>query len=470
MKKLTHLQVQIIAIKTILFIPLFATIVLSSPQNSVAAQPLTNQWVWPLDGNFVVLNRSQYGTVIENTAYSVRNLDLVSPRPEHITCFGVGWHRIYHAGVDLYLLDNNSQVITEDAPVRAVSNGLVVHADQFGENNSIIIQHSADSVWSVYWHLDNVVVHAGDTVSPGQVIGSVHKQAYTGRFPNNRPYGVDDSHDSHLHFEIRTFQDGGNIFPNYPDCNIQYAPGVGYTYNELPDKFGYVDPLAFLGAKINSPTTLSHRIYLPLLYKKPTCQEGQNLIFYNANFENGNAPPWWEIKSDVDHPYNMILSTPSFPSHQGQYGALMGVLHTTQRSDEELVQSIGIPTGTHWVELRQWVKISSNYSIGTNPGDQFMLSLKDAVTGQIIAEKVIDSGFTSFSNHVWVNYALLFVGHDLTDRSISVSYNALRSALNPSILEIDEVSLLTHCTPYTPYTEQQANLNEVIEVVQVNEP
>ena len=461
----TSKHIRVLSLRTLLFVTLIT--ILIEKTVSTSAQPFAGQWVWPMDGDFVVLNRSQYGTVIENTDYSVRNLDLISPRPEHITCFKVGWHRIYHAGVDLYILDSNSQIITENAPVKAVAQGLVVHADQTGENDSVIIQHPAESVWSVYWHLDNVTVSAGDTVFPGQVIGYVHEQPYTGRFPNNRPYGVGESHDSHLHFEIRTFQDGGSLFPNYPDCNIQYAPGVGYTYDELPDKFGYVDPLAFLEARISPPITLSHRLYLPLLRKDPSCQEGQNLIQRNNNFEDGSTPPWWEIKTDVDHPYNMILSTPSFPAHQGQYGALMGILHTTQRSDEELLQSVGIPTGTHWVELKQWVKISSNYSIGTNPGDQFMISLKDAVTGEIIAERVIDSTFTDFSNHIWVHYFLLFVGFNLSDRPVSVSYSALRSALSPSILEVDEVNLLTHCSPYT---QQSADLNETLVIIQANEP
>lgn len=62
-------------------------------------------WGWPLeDANPLIETKDGFGITVENTDYAVKNLDLIQTNSdEHITCFGVGWHRPYHAGVDLYL-------------------------------------------------------------------------------------------------------------------------------------------------------------------------------------------------------------------------------------------------------------------------------------------------------------------------------------------------------------------------------
>ena len=68
-------------------------------------------------------------------------------------------------------------------------------------------------------------------------------QVYDGLYPQYHPEG----YDSHLHFEIRYFEDGTHIYE--PQCS-GYPPGRGYTYPDHPDDFpvtgGYTDPTNFL--------------------------------------------------------------------------------------------------------------------------------------------------------------------------------------------------------------------------------
>lgn len=113
-------------------------------QNGVTASP-SSDWTWPLDGG-IVLSNGLHSTTLENTNYDVKNLDLVnSSHSDRITCFGVGWQRLYHAGVDLYLPGQSA----ENASVKSVANGTVVFRDSSNPNNqTLIINHSAYGVWS----------------------------------------------------------------------------------------------------------------------------------------------------------------------------------------------------------------------------------------------------------------------------------------------------------------------------------
>lgn len=91
-----------------------------SQRNTYAS--FISDWTWPIDGG-IILSNNLHGTTLENTDYDVKNLDLVnSSRSDRTTCFGVGWHRLYHAGVDLYLPGQSA----ENASVKSVANGSVV--------------------------------------------------------------------------------------------------------------------------------------------------------------------------------------------------------------------------------------------------------------------------------------------------------------------------------------------------------
>jgi len=186
------------------------------------------------------------GELIQNTDYGIMNPELVGT-----TCFGIAWHKIYHAGEDLYREDAQS---TEGAEVTAVADGRVVYANPFTNYPGlvVIIEHrlpSEEKIYSVYSHLDDnsLAVTAGAVVTRGQRLGTVLYMRYTGRYPEDNPSGDDDSH---LHFEMRYFYDARNIYTSYPACNGS-TPGRGYTYPEHPDDFpipnaGYTDPSTFI--------------------------------------------------------------------------------------------------------------------------------------------------------------------------------------------------------------------------------
>jgi murein DD-endopeptidase MepM/ murein hydrolase activator NlpD len=187
--------------------------------------------------------------LIQNTDYGVMNPELAGG-----TCFGMAWRKTYHAGVDLYRDDEET---TAEAEVTAVADGQVVYANPFTNYPGlvVIIEHrlpSNEMIYSVYSHLeyDTLAVEAGDIITRGHSIGTVLYTRYTGRFPELNPSGEDDSH---LHFEMRYFHDGSDIYDEHPPCN-GIVPGRGYTYPERPDDFptpstGYTNPSSFIEAR-----------------------------------------------------------------------------------------------------------------------------------------------------------------------------------------------------------------------------
>lgn len=425
---------------------LFLSISISTKQVQATPNLQSTQWTWPLDGQFRVLVNGKYGTTLENTDYAVKNLDLVHPSANHITCFDVGWHRLYHAGVDLYRTDGN----TAGSPVRAVANGVVDYIDSGTENVSVVIRHQTAGVWSVYWHLANPTVSDNQTVSKGQIIGYVYDQPYTGRFPDVHPYGQDDSH---LHFEIRTFEDGGNIFPNFPTCNTNYVPGVGYTYPELPDTFGYLDPIQFLDDRIPDIPKPYH-VYLPAILSDESCTEGQNLIQYNPGFEFpiDRPAPWFEVTTYFDPPstyYYHIVDDDSFYAYEGYHSAFFGdQVFFARIVDEEMLQSVRIPGGVTSMEWVQYIKLEGPYSYGTDIGDRFIFALKDAETGvSLRSDVVVDHTSTNYTNNIWLKVTIPInnVGAFST-RSVSPSYSSINDGdTTASTMRVDKVSLITHC-------------------------
>jgi len=90
------------------------------------------------------------------------------------------WSR-YHTGLDFRA--------AYGTPIRAVLPGVVLFAGNSGDwaGNHIAIRH-AGAVTSMSSHMSSMVVHAGQSVSAGQVIG------YVGQ--TGRAFGP------HLHFEL----------------------------------------------------------------------------------------------------------------------------------------------------------------------------------------------------------------------------------------------------------------------------
>jgi murein DD-endopeptidase MepM/ murein hydrolase activator NlpD len=179
-----------------------------------------------------------------------------------ITCFGLDWWRLYHAGEDWYRADGKS---ASQAEVTAVANGNVKYISYDFPGAVILIRHRLPpdgqlKIFSLYGHLDpnSVQVSVGQIVSRGQKLGTVLLQYYDGRY-------TDLHDDSHLHFEMRDFYDGSAIYTDYPYCN-GYIPGRGYTYPQLPDVFPsssshYTDPITYI--------QLRPRAFLPLIMQEP---------------------------------------------------------------------------------------------------------------------------------------------------------------------------------------------------------
>lgn len=116
---------KILKSSTALFVLFFLVLVISAFSSTpVSVSPQTaDSWIFPLGNDgylYTIRQNTKYGTVVENTYYAIRNLDLILGT-DRITCFGLGAHRLYHAGVDLYRVGSSAA----GAQVKAVANGVV---------------------------------------------------------------------------------------------------------------------------------------------------------------------------------------------------------------------------------------------------------------------------------------------------------------------------------------------------------
>lgn len=158
----------------------------------------------------------------------------------------VPFDKLYHAGEDWFALDARGQVVpglAAGAPVSAVAHGVVSWTQATGsEGDIVVIEHllqDGTRVWSAYWHLDPLHVVRGQVVRRGDRLGRIFD-----RGPN-----------SHVHWEIRTWADGSNLFPSGTaggrgTCNGR-VPGLGYTWDDVasraaPHAWGYLDPAQFV--------------------------------------------------------------------------------------------------------------------------------------------------------------------------------------------------------------------------------
>lgn len=235
-------------------------IFLSCTFTIVSAQPLIELVVYdpfgyigysPFQPRYTYDNNGQ---LIENTDYGIKNLDLGSVT----TCFQQPWNNIWHAGEDLYWV--NRAYSTQGVAVYSIAPGYVRYAPRNINypGSVIIIEHYSSvygSYYSVYAHLipESVSVNVGDPVDRHTFLGQILYQAYTGVYPeyHQSPAVADDSH---LHFEIRNFYDGSNIYSSYPGCNLNgNVAGKGYTYPQLLGQFPsstihYFHPSEFISA------------------------------------------------------------------------------------------------------------------------------------------------------------------------------------------------------------------------------
>jgi len=110
-----------------------------------------------------------------------------------VSPYGMRWGRL-HKGVDFGA--------HYGAPIYAIGDGVVVgtgyQSGESGYGQITIIEHS-NGYYSAYAHQSSYLVHPGDHVTAGEVIGYV---GATGEVTG-----------PHLHFEIRTEPHGGQINP-----------------------------------------------------------------------------------------------------------------------------------------------------------------------------------------------------------------------------------------------------------------
>jgi hypothetical protein len=151
--------------------------------------------------------------------YDIMNSGLPGDSP----CYNKKMSEIWHAGEDWFVAANT--------PVKAVADGIVVFADPTYSypGRVIIIKHAlpdSSTVYSMYGHLGmiNGSVFVGANVVKGATIGTV----------------LDQGNNTHLHWEIRTFEDGSLI------CSRSGKPGPGYTYPDRPGTKGYLNPSEYV--------------------------------------------------------------------------------------------------------------------------------------------------------------------------------------------------------------------------------
>lgn len=363
------------------------------------------------------------GTLIENTDYGIKNPDL-----QGNTCFGVDFSMLFHAGEDWYREDGNS---TQGAEVTAVADGKVVFADPINyPGRVVIIEHvlpSGEEVYSMYAHIENLTVSNGQIVSRGQRLGTVMYQPYNGRYPEYHPSGDD----SHLHFEIRYFYDGSNIYDDHPACN-GIIPGRGYTYPEHPDDFpspgaGYTDPATFVQNRLGS--------FLPFILKNyAVCTEGGELI-QNGDFETGPPAPPWIQHSNVGHE---LVS--DYLPHGGIWGVWLGGFNNAY---EEIHQNFVVPENTSRLTVSFYVVMGSDDSSSV-VRDHFYARLQNEAGQTIMTLVEMDN---TDEEWVWWHWIVrVDNASTLTGQSVRLSFLATNDGNGQATsFWLDDISITSTC-------------------------
>ncbi|MEZ4859843.1 MAG: peptidoglycan DD-metalloendopeptidase family protein [Caldilineaceae bacterium] len=395
-------------------------------------------------------------TRVEWLGYGIRNLDQWG-----VKCYGVDWSRMIHTGEDWYRLDG---VSTAGAPVYAVANGVVVkHNPGISyPGNVVIIRHrltDGRDIYSMYGHVTNVRVVEGQTVTLGQQIASVLNQGYTGRTPSEHP-----SNDAHLHFEMRWFLDGTNIYVpgtnaynyNYPACTYAY-PGRGYTYIVHPDDYpyprkGYTEPSAFIRAHLaggptptptltptptgTQPPTVTPPTPTPTMTPTPTPTPAPQSCDYirNGDFEAGLPTTTWVASNSQNRNDPLIYRT---SARTGNYGGWFGnVLNYV----DTLKQTVTLPADRRGATLRFWRYVRTNEATGSDK-DMLQVLLIDAAGH----EQVVATITTAAPRNQW---ALVTVPLDLsqiTADSITLAFRGNNNGTLVSSFYIDDVALSMPC-------------------------
>lgn len=392
-------------------------------------------------------------THVEWLGYGIRNLDQWG-----VKCYGVDWSRAIHTGEDWYRLDGAS---TAGAPVYAVASGVVAkHSPGISyPGNVVIIRHrlpDGRDIYSMYGHVNNVRVVEGQAVTIGQQIAQVIHQGYTGRTPSQHP-----AYDAHLHFEMRWFLDGTNIYVpgtnaynyNYPSCTYAY-PGRGYTYIIHPDNYpypgaGYVEPSPFIQARLGgtppTPTpspTQTPPTQTPTPTRTPTATPTRTPTpppqfceyVRNGGFEEGVPTTSWLATNSQNRNDPLIYRT---SARTGSYGAWFGnILNYT----DTLRQTVTLPADRTGSTLRFWRQVRSNEASGSaNDRLQVLLIATDG------SEQVISTITSAAPRNQWVLETLPLNLGSVASADITLAFRGNNNGSLVSSFFVDDVSLTMPC-------------------------
>jgi murein DD-endopeptidase MepM/ murein hydrolase activator NlpD len=399
-------------------------------QPGAADASLATTFTWPLrdaDGvNYgVPVGFSRNNTRMEWLDYAIRNLDQWRNK-----CYGVDWSRMLHTGEDWYRLDFLT-ANSAGTPVYAVADGVVVRHNPglSYPGNVVLIQHRlADgrSIYSMYGHITNVRVTQGQTVARGEQIATIFNQGYVGRTP-----GLHPTWDSHLHFEMRWFLDGSNIYTpgtnaygyNYPGCTWLY-PGRGYTYVVHPDQYpypgaGYVDPSDFIAARLEDPAA---------------CVPAA--LISNGGFESGLPGRPWRAANSLGKADPLIYKN---RPRTGAWGSWLGnVLSYT----DTLAQPVALGGVTGTLTLGFWRYVQSAEPSGN--GDDQMQAVLSGPDGQPLGAITISSAVT---RGVWARASVQVELRDSAPLTGLLTLRGRNDADNISSFFVDDVTLDRTCVP-----------------------
>ena len=402
---------------------------------SVAAAiepPIATVFTYPLRsgtslGYGVPTGIVQGGTRMEWLDYGIRNFD-----QWHIKCYGVDWSRMIHTGEDWYRNDYLT-ANTAGSPVYAVADGVVArHSPGISyPGNVVMIRHrlaNGRDIYSMYGHVSNVSVVQGQLVRRGQQIATVISQGYTGRATRLHP-----TWDSHMHFEMRYFLDGTNIYVpgtnaygyNYPGCTYAY-PGRGYTYIIHPDAYpypdrGYVDGSDFIAAHLQDDDGGG------------TCTPIE--LLGNGNFEAGRTI-WSAINSTNANDPLIYTTRPRTGRWSGWLGNRLSYVDT-------LSQQVNIPTGSTTLTLKFWRFVQSSEAIGI--ADDRMTIILKAPDGSIIGQQGLVT--SAVARNTWVQEVMQFNVTGAAYTAATLSFSGSNDANLASSFFIDDITLTRDCPP-----------------------
>ena len=434
----------------------------------------------------------QYGVAVTNTAYGVRNLGLEHRR----TCFGVDWPRLLHAGVDWFRVD---QLFSTPTDVFSVADGVVAWYDPNYNNypgKVVIVQHplgDGRDLYSVYAHLGpDVSVTQGQIVFRGQRVGSLLYQG----------------DNTHLHFELRYFLDGRNIYGPFTNCNsATLIAGRGYTYRVHPDHFpapdaGYVDPIAFITASSGTHSTDGISSAAPSVVTSTLRVAGMPLTIA---FKDGRAVlvegSGASVLPDVSlaQPADALIATPMFtptafvhlplivrnypkqepacvegqqlllntgledgPSSAPWVQSSNGAADLIQEdrpysgvyglwfggrdlADEEALQSFVLPYYTEGMTVT-FQRYVTTAEIQPVPYDVFEVVMENAAGVEVTPRLVLDN--TAPQRDQWAEETFVLAGMEsLGGRRLQLSLKGSTDASLLTSLFVDEVAIEAHCAP-----------------------